>query len=156
MVAWSRPIERLPCCSIKSARGFGNACSIHQNAVVDGVIDVMKSTNLSILCVLTTVCWFMAFTNSLAANERNLARGKKLYEKYCLACHGPQGRGDGATQFDPSVADLTSSDVLAKPDSRLLKSIHEGRPNTAMDAWKSKLSDEAIRDVLAYALTFSR
>jgi mono/diheme cytochrome c family protein len=37
-----------------------------------------------------------------------------------------------------------------------LKSIHEGRPNTAMDAWKSKLSDEAIRDVLAYVLTFPR
>ena len=41
-------------------------------------------------------------------------------------------------QFDPPVADLTSSDVLAKPDSRLLKSIHEGRPNTAMDAWTTK------------------
>ena len=108
------------------------------------------------LCVLTTACWFMASTTGLAANERNLARGKTLYEKYCLACHGPQGRGDGATQFDPPVADLTSSDVLMKPDSRLLKSIHEGRPNTAMDAWKSTLSDEAIRDVLAYALTFSR
>jgi len=51
---------------------------------------------------------------------------------------------------------LTSSDVLMKPDSRLLKSIHEGRPNTAMDAWKSTLSDEATRDVLAYVLTFSR
>lgn len=85
-----------------------------------------------------------------------MARGKKLYEKYCLACHGPQGKGDGATQFDPPVADLTSSEVLTKPDSSLLKSIHEGRPNTAMDAWKSKLSDEAVRDVLAYVLTFPR
>jgi mono/diheme cytochrome c family protein len=101
-------------------------------------------------------CWFMASTTGLAASERNPARGKTLYEKYCLACHGPQGRGDGATQFDPPVADLTSSDVLMKPDSRLLKSIHEGRPNTATDAWKSTLSDEATRDVLAYVLTFSR
>lgn len=156
MVVWLLPIEQLLCYSIKSARGFGNAYSILQNAVVDGVIDAMKSTSLSILCVLTTACWFMAFTTSLASNERNLVRGKTLYEKYCLACHGLQGRGDGTTQFDPPVADLTSSDVLAKPDSRLLKSIHEGRPNTAMDAWKSKLSDEAIRDVLAYALTFTR
>lgn len=46
--------------------------------------------------------------------------------------------------------------LLLKPDSRLLKSIHQGRPNTAMDAWKSKPSDEAIRDVLAYVLTFPR
>ncbi len=116
----------------------------------------MKYPSFNVLCVLTTVYCLVASTPSLAANERNLARGKKLYEKYCLACHGPQGRGDGAVQFDPPVADLTSSDVLLKPDSRLLKSIHEGRPNTAMDAWTSRLSDEAIRDVLAYMLTFPR
>ncbi|NJN69314.1 MAG: cytochrome c [Nitrospira sp.] len=116
----------------------------------------MKCPSLYVLCVLTTVYCLVTSTPSLAANERNPARGKKLYEKYCLACHGPQGRGDGAVQVAPPVADLTSSDVLLKSDSRLLKSIHEGRPNTAMDAWKSKLSDEAIRDVLAYVLTFPR
>lgn len=116
----------------------------------------MKGPGLSVLCVLTTVSWLVASTSDPAAGERNLARGKKLYEKYCFACHGSQGKGDGVVQFDPPVADLTSSDVLVKPDSRLLKSIHEGRPNTAMDAWKSKLSDEAIRDVLAYVLTFPR
>lgn len=116
----------------------------------------MKGSGLFVLWVLTTACWLVASTSNLAAAERNLARGKKLYEKHCVACHGSQGKGDGAVQFDPPVADLTSSDVLLKPDSRLLKSIHEGRPNSAMDAWKSKLSDEAIRDVLAYGLTFAR
>ncbi len=116
----------------------------------------MSRSNLPILRALAAVCWVVASPEILAAADRNLARGKQVYEKYCLACHGPQGKGDGATQFDPPVADLTASDVLVKPDSRLLKSIHEGRPNTAMDAWKSKLSDEAIRDVLAYVLTFPR
>ncbi|MBH0203802.1 MAG: cytochrome c [Nitrospira sp.] len=116
----------------------------------------MNSNKLSILCALAAIYWVVGSPPNLASAERSLARGKQLYEKYCLACHGPQGRGDGATQFDPPVADLTSSDVLLKPDSRLLKSIHEGRPNTAMDAWKSKLSDGAIRDVLAYILTFPR
>jgi mono/diheme cytochrome c family protein len=116
----------------------------------------VKGPGRSVLCVLMTACWLVASTSDLAAGERNLARGKKLYENYCFACHGSQGKGDGVVQFDPPVADLTSSDVLVKPDSRLLKSIHEGRPNTAMDAWKSKLSDEAIRDVLAYVLTFLR
>lgn len=101
-------------------------------------------------------CWMATFASGATAGEPNLSRGKLVYEKYCLACHGPQGKGDGATQFDPPVADLTSSEVLMKPDSRLLKSIHEGRTNTAMDAWKTTLSDEAIRDVLAYVLTFPR
>lgn len=113
-------------------------------------------TRLTAVCALMAVSWLSAATPGFTADERNLARGKKLYEKYCLACHGRQGRGDGPTQLDPPVADLTSSDVLLKPDSRLLKSIHEGRPNTAMDAWKSAMSEEAIRDVLAYILTFPR
>ena len=100
--------------------------------------------------------WLVPAIPGLAAGEANLSRGKQVYEKYCLACHGSQGRGDGATQFDPPVADLTSSEVLMKPDSRLLRSIHDGRTNTVMDAWKSTLSDEAMRDVLAYILTFPR
>ena len=100
--------------------------------------------------------WLVTAAPGLAAGEPNLSRGKQVYEKYCLACHGPQGRGDGATQFDPPVADLTSSEVLLKSDSRLLRSMHDGRTNTAMDAWKSTLSDEAMRDVLAYILTFPR
>lgn len=102
---------------------------------------------------LTMVFCFSWSAVGFSAGERNLARGKKLYEKYCLACHGPQGRGDGNRRFDPPVADLTSNDVLLKPDTQLLKSIHEGRLNTAMGAWKWTLSEEATRDVLAYILT---
>lgn len=110
----------------------------------------MNSRGLLILCALGAICWIVAFPPSFVAAERNLLRGKQHYEKWCLACHGPQGREDGATQFDPPMTDLTSSDVFLKSDSRLLKSIHEGRPNNAMDAWKSKLSDEVIRDVLTF------
>ncbi|MBX3335032.1 MAG: cytochrome c [Nitrospira sp.] len=116
----------------------------------------MTSTGLRIACGITLIGWLAIPTLGLAGEARNLERGKRLYEKYCLACHGPKGRGDGSTQFVPPVADLTSSDVLLKSDSHLLMSIHEGKPNTAMDAWQSKLSDEAIRNVLAYLLTFPR
>ncbi|MDH5669769.1 MAG: cytochrome c [Nitrospira sp.] len=116
----------------------------------------MTSRTLSILCVSVLVSWCAVPIMGFAEDERNLERGKKIYEKYCLACHGVQGRGDGGVRFDPPVADLTSSEVLTKPNSRLLESIHDGRTNTAMDTWKSKLSDDAIRDVLAYVLTFPR
>lgn len=116
----------------------------------------MMSLGRSVLCFVTAACFLAMSAIGSDAGERNLSRGKKLYEKYCLACHGPLGRGDGAVRFDPPVADLTSSEVLTKPDSRLLQSIHEGRPNTAMDTWKRVMSEEATRDVLAYILTFPR
>ncbi|MEQ1793435.1 MAG: c-type cytochrome [Nitrospira sp.] len=116
----------------------------------------MMRVSVRMLCAVVIGCWLMTVAQTVTAGEANLPRGKQVYEKYCLACHGKQGRGDGATQFDPPVADLTASEVLMKPDSRLLRSIHEGRTNTAMDAWKSTLSDDAMRDVLAYILTFPR
>lgn len=90
------------------------------------------------------------------AADGDPARGKGLYEKYCLACHGLQGKGDGYEQFNPPAADLTSPKVLRKPNSQLLRSIHEGRANTAMGAWKWVLSEEETRDVLEYVLTFPR
>ncbi|MBH0198957.1 MAG: cytochrome c [Nitrospira sp.] len=116
----------------------------------------MMSLRRCALCIVTVACSLAMSAIGSDAGERNLSRGKTLYEKYCLACHGPRGRGDGAVRFDPPVADLTSSEVLTKPDSRLLQSIHEGRPNTAMDTWKRVMSEEATRDVLAYILTFPR
>lgn len=128
----------------------------HSERSLNGKGEQMTRTCLTVVSGLIVVCWLAIPISGFTQIERNLPRGKKLYEKYCLGCHGPQGRGDGATQFDPPVADLTSSEVLTKPDSRLLKSIHEGRPNSAMDAWKSAMSEEAIKDVLAYILTFSR
>jgi len=117
---------------------------------------IMMGSRMQIIVVAVIGWWLVPAIPGLAAGEANLSRGKQAYEKYCVACHGPHGRGDGATQVDPPVADLTSSEVLVKPDSRLLRSIHDGRTNTVMDAWKTTLSDEAIRDVLAYILTFPR
>jgi hypothetical protein len=47
------------------------------------------------LCVLTTACWFMASTTGLAASERNLARGKTLYESIVWPAMDRRG---GATE----------------------------------------------------------
>ena len=116
----------------------------------------MRSWCVSVLGLAALMAGAWMGADGVDASERDVVRGRQLYEKYCLGCHGSQGKGDGTVQFDPPVADLTSSDVLRKPDSRLLESIHGGRPNTAMDAWKSAMSDEAMRDVLAYVLTLPR
>ena len=80
-------------------------------------------------------------------------KGKRIYTELCQQCHGIDGRGSGAIQLNPPPADLTSSDVQGKLDAGLFKSIHEGRKNTAMGTWKYALSDEEIRDVIAYIRT---
>lgn len=91
-----------------------------------------------------------------ARSAGDSAKGKGLYQQYCMVCHGPRGKGDGEMLFNPPASDLTSSTVLKTPEARLLRSIHEGRPNTAMGAWKWVLSEQETRDVLAYVQSLSR
>lgn len=73
-----------------------------------------------------------------------------------MVCHGRGGKGEGYRMFNPPPTDLTSPSVKGKVNADLLKTIHEGRPNTAMGAYKWVLSDEEAREVLAYVRSLSR
>lgn len=83
------------------------------------------------------------------------AKGKVVYEKHCVLCHGLQGKGDGPTGkvIQPPAADFTSARSKKKSPAELLKVIEEGKADTAMVAWKRQLSDQDLQNVLAYVLT---
>jgi mono/diheme cytochrome c family protein len=80
------------------------------------------------------------------------AKGEAIFEGICSACHGPKGKGDGPTgeMLTPPAADLTGLKLKDKPDAELFQTIQNGRPPTAMVAFKRKLSDQQIHDVVAY------
>ena len=84
--------------------------------------------------------------------------GRVLYERHCMDCHGPEGRGDGkqALSLSPRPGNLISAQTSAKSDQDLLKIIASGRPRTAMVGWKDRLSDEEQRAVLAYIRSLIR
>jgi mono/diheme cytochrome c family protein len=81
-----------------------------------------------------------------------LEQGRAIYEQRCLDCHGPEGRGDGtrALSLSPRPGNLVSAYTSAKSDQELLKIIANGRPRTAMPAWKGHLSEDEQQAVLAY------
>jgi len=85
-------------------------------------------------------------------------RGKPIFEQRCAVCHGPQGRGDGpeAPFLSPRPASLISAATSVKTDADLLKAIANGKPRTAMPAWKDVLSEQERRDVLAYIRSLVR
>ncbi|MGC3973408.1 MAG: cytochrome c [Nitrospira sp.] len=93
---------------------------------------------------------FSAIVAGVYAGSGNAGKGKTLYANLCIRCHGVEGKGNGAMTFTPPVADLTAPAAQAKLDATLLKSIHDGRKDTAMGAWKFVLSEEEMRDVTAY------
>jgi mono/diheme cytochrome c family protein len=88
-----------------------------------------------------------------AAKGGDPVSGREIYVNTCIRCHGIDGKGTLGIKLVPPPADLTASDVQNRLDGTLFRRIHEGKPNTAMGAWKHSLSDEEIWDVLAYVRT---
>lgn len=113
-----------------------------------------KPTVLAVVALAMMVgLWTMAI-QGMASNS-DAEKGKRIYMNLCARCHGLEGKGDGYTKFTPPVADLTSSKVQGKLNIQLFRTVHEGKPNTAMGAWKVALSDQEIWDVLAYVRTLA-
>jgi len=84
-------------------------------------------------------------------------RGERLYLRYCRGCHGEKGRGAAHT-FMPHVGNLTKEGYIEHlPDGYLYTVIAEGGEAVGksgyMPAWKSKLSDDDIKDVIAHIRT---
>jgi mono/diheme cytochrome c family protein len=88
---------------------------------------------------------------------QNTAEGKKLYETYCVACHGDKGKGNGpaaqslpakpADHTNGAVMNLLSDqflyDIIAKGGSAVGKS-------TFMPSWSGALNDKQIKDLTAH------
>jgi mono/diheme cytochrome c family protein len=70
------------------------------------------------LCLIgTALPWVFAEHAMAGQNTPYVARGLKLFNQYCAACHGLTGKGDGpaATALKVSPADLT---VIQKPGEK--------------------------------------
>jgi mono/diheme cytochrome c family protein len=92
---------------------------------------------------------------TVSSPQHDVVSGRIIYSTICIRCHGIDGKGEGQMKFTPPVADLTSPAVQSKLDAGLFKSVHDGRKNTAMGAWREVLSDDEIWDVLAYVRTLA-
>lgn len=81
------------------------------------------------------------------------APGEATYRRYCIGCHGADGRANGGI----TGADFVSQKTLlsAKPDAELALSVREGKRGErgVMPAHKPVLSDAQIDEVIGYVRT---
>ncbi|HVR26240.1 MAG TPA: c-type cytochrome [Candidatus Polarisedimenticolia bacterium] len=97
----------------------------------------------------------------LNGNEK---RGKALYGRYCIFCHGRygDGRGESAPYLDPKPRDFTKAVFKCRStpsgslplDSDLYDTISRGVHDSGMPSWKPLLRQERV-DLIAYIKTFS-
>jgi len=73
-----------------------------------------------------------------------VARGEKVYNANCAACHRPDGKGAGP------VKPLDGSAIVLNDPARQVQILLNGANNGAMPAWKT-LSDTEIAAVITYS-----
>jgi mono/diheme cytochrome c family protein len=76
--------------------------------------------------------------------------GEATYRRYCVACHGADGRGNGGITGADFVGQAAV--IGLKPDSELSQSVREGKRGSRaiMPSHKPVLSDAQIGEVVAY------
>jgi len=127
----------------------------------------MKTLKLVIICgiySLAFACTDAARTNvtspttpsptaSLpAATPAEVVTGKSLYIDNCAVCHKENGTGGKmeieGKQIDPD--DLTSSKIKAFSDEKIRGYIVNGVEDEGMPAFKDKLNETQIREIISY------
>jgi len=93
--------------------------------------------------------------NPVAADANSIATGKRIYQKECLDCHGPTGKGDGPGAADLKVkpADLTALDPAEHSDGELFWKISVG--NKPMPGYEKLLPEESRWHVVNYLHTLN-
>ena len=86
-------------------------------------------------------------------DDESFTDGKNIYSSSCSVCHGDNGQGAvwGRTSLNPPPVDFSRADPvrqLTRP--RMLASVTQGRPGTAMTAFESQLSQAEIEAVVDF------
>jgi mono/diheme cytochrome c family protein len=118
----------------------------------------MKRTALLISLALGfLVVMLFATSYQRASAAFDAKAGRQVHVSNCLRCHGPQGKGDGPAGklLKTKPADWTNKQKMSGlSDDYLFKIISGGGgsvgKSTLMPAFKGKLSDAQIRDVIAF------
>jgi len=90
--------------------------------------------------------------SGMAADSIRVAKGKPVFQQYCAACHGPEGKGNpqlGAPNLTDKIWLFGSS------ESTIMETIAKGR-SSQMPAHKALLGEAKVQLLAAYVYSLSR
>jgi len=85
--------------------------------------------------------------------DLDIAVGKQIYGKHCVACHGTKGNGQSVLgrTLVPRPRDFTHrAQMAALSDATMAQVILFGKPGTAMAPWRGILNKEDVRRVILF------
>lgn len=107
--------------------------------------------------VLVRIIVWLAFLTAVLVSTSAPARAQSdaaLFKAKCAACHGADGKGDTSMGKALKVRDLSSDDVQKQTDEQLTDITANGKAK--MPAYKGKLTDDQIKQLVAYIRTLKK
>jgi len=93
--------------------------------------------------IVSTVLLLAAASSASAVD---LARGQRLYNLHCAACHGITG-----IPVMPEAPNLAMREGMKQPDVVIMQSLKMGKKN--MPPFFGRLNDQELLDVIQYVRT---
>lgn len=89
--------------------------------------------------------------NPVKPTEESVSRGRMLFERNCVVCHGVDGRGDGeaAANLNPQPTDFRLHTPL-HTDPEFYNFIANGYPGSAMPEFKNQFSPDDIWNLVNF------
>lgn len=126
---------------------------------------IWTRSTVSLILIVVGACYYAQSQESHIGDLIGSAnRGKPLYQRYCIGCHGERGdgRGENAPHVDPKPRDFTlgvfkcrSTPSGSLPlDGDLFDTVGRGVYSTGMPPWRP-LTRQQRADLVAYVKTFS-
>ncbi len=134
------------------------------NNIPSGKIMRQMNTLMKLLPGALLVSVLMAAPALAAGGDAE--KGKIIYEKRCIWCHGADGDGLGAAEkylnppprsFEDGQYKIktTQFEDMVPTDEDIYRMVKDGMPGTAMPGWSQLLSEQDMWDVVQYVKTFA-
>ena len=120
---WDKDMQDQP-----SLKPQESQVSVNRSSVPIGGKDVYPPPKDIIELVQARLEAGRTLVNPIARSPESLARGRELYERHCLVCHGEHGQGNGPVGrlFVPQPMELNFDYVQLQPDGQIYYTISHG------------------------------
>lgn len=105
---------------------------------------IMTSSKAGLLLAAIVVSCLGAY-----AQASDIFNGRDVYDLHCQTCHGMDGQS-----LEPGVPDFSRGESLYAPDVELVQRLKNGGGH--LPSYRGLLTDEELRDVIAYIRTLQR
>ena len=93
--------------------------------------------------------------NPVASSPASLAAGKRIYQRLCIRCHGPEGKGDGEAAVGAQPSDLTAQLVFGSSDGEMFSVIRHGTSKD-MESYAERISETDTWNAINYLRSLRR